>query len=113
MTANLDPSKIPLPRPCWSCGRVLDPQDRYCRYCGKGQADSAAWYYRHWGIVVLLLCLGPFALYFVWRSPAISGAAKLVYAVIGVALTLYLVHALYTLWNFYSAFLNAGPGLAY
>lgn len=108
-----DPSKIPLPRPCWACGRMLEPQDRFCRYCGKGQGDSAAWYYKHWGIIVLLLGLGPFALYFVWRSPVITRGAKLVYSAIGLAFALYLVRAFYAVWNFYTAFLNAGTGLAY
>lgn len=108
-----DPSKIPLPKPCWACGRVLDPQDRYCRYCGKGQGGSSTWYYKHWGIILLLAALGPFALYFVWRSPVISRGAKLAYAAAGIAITLYLAHALYTIWNFYTAFLNTGPNLGY
>lgn len=69
-------AKTPLPRLCWVCGRVPDPQNRYCRCCGKGQGDGTAWHYRHWGIIVRLLCLEPFARYFVWRAPAISGAAE-------------------------------------
>lgn len=113
MEQPIDPSKIPLPKPCWGCGRVLDPQDRFCRYCGKGQGDGAAWYYKHWGVIVLLAALGPFALYFVWRSPVISRGAKAAYSAVGLAFTLYLFRAFYAIWNFYSSFLNAGNSLPY
>jgi hypothetical protein len=92
---------------------MLEPQDRFCRYCGKGQGDSAAWYYKHWGIVVMLLCMGPFALFFVARSPVISRNAKFAYTAVAAVFTLYLLRAFYSVWNFYSSFLNAPSGLPY
>ncbi len=96
---------------CWSCGARLDSGDRYCRRCGAGQGECLPWYYKHLGIVLLTVCaLGPFSLFFVWRSPALSRNAKLVYAVLIVFFTLFLVDRARALRDFYQAALGLPQG---
>ncbi len=85
---------------CWGCGKYLPPQDRYCRYCGRGQGAFLTWYYRPWGIVVLtLLALGPFGLVLVWRSPRLSLPVRLVFSAAIVWMTVLLVQSAGALWN--------------
>jgi len=107
MEQPADPSKIPLPKPCWACGRVIDPQDHYCRHCGKGQADYVPWYYSHWGVCLLILGLGPFALYFVWRSPRMSQQAKYTYTAVIMIITWWLISVMYKIWAFYQTFMGS------
>lgn len=103
-------SPVPLPRPCWSCGRMIDPEDSYCRFCGRGQGGHVPWQYRHWGVIVItLLGLGPFSLFFLWRSPVISRNAKIAYTAAILAVTLYVLHMLQQLWTLYTAALGAMP----
>jgi hypothetical protein len=71
-----------LPVKCWSCQGKIGLMDNYCRYCGKGQGSHASWYYKHWGIILSALMIGPFVLFYVWRSPLISRTAKIIYTVL-------------------------------
>jgi len=75
---------------CWSCKGKIEKLDNYCRHCGKGQGDHAGWYYKHWGIILSSLMIGPFALIYVWRSPLISKTAKIIYTALFLAVTWWL-----------------------
>lgn len=84
--------------PCWSCGKLIDKVDRYCRGCGNGQGGHVPWYYRHWGIILATgLGLGPFGIWLAWRSPLISKTAKWIYT------ALILVAAWYACLSLYHA----------
>jgi len=61
---------------CWKCGAAISAQDRYCRHCGNGQGKYVKWYYQPTGILLLILLIGPFALYNVIKSPSMSKSAK-------------------------------------
>jgi len=76
---------------CWACKGNIDQPDDFCRHCGKGQGRNVLWHYKHWGVVVLFFCVGPFALYPVWRSPVISRTAKWIYTALMIAGTIYLI----------------------
>ncbi len=91
---------------CWACGTGLDVGDNYCRKCGKGQGGSIHWYYKHWGAAVLTLALGPFSLFFVWRSPVLSRNAKWAYTAVIALLTWYAARAFYGFWRFYQDMLS-------
>ena len=91
---------------CWTCGAGIDAGDNYCRKRGKGQGSSVHWYYKHWGAVVLTLALGPFSLYFVWRSPVLSRNAKLVYTAVIALFTWYAAKVFYGFWQFYLGMLG-------
>lgn len=76
---------------CWDCGKPIDAQDHFCRYCGQGQGANIVWYYRGWGIVLLTVFgLGPFSLYLVWKSPTLSLASRLALALFVFAFTAYI-----------------------
>lgn len=67
---------------CWRCKLKISPTDNYCRYCGIGQGRFAPWYYKHWGVMVSFLLIGPFNLILVWRSPSLSIKSKLIYTAV-------------------------------
>ena len=98
------------PKPCWACGAVIDTGDNYCRFCGKGQGERLPWQYKHWGVIVItLIGLGPFSLFYLWRSPVISRGAKLAYTAAILLLTFYVAEQLYRLWAVFQATLGAMP----
>lgn len=85
---------------CWSCKAAIDAEDNFCRVCGKGRGKRISWYYSHWGAIALTLLLGPFSLYFIWKSPIISHTAKWVYTAIISIITWYVAFAIYHMWVF-------------
>ena len=83
---------------CWKCKSDIGEFDNYCKYCGAGQGKHIPIYYRHIGIILLFLILGPFNLYFVWFSPALKRPAKIIYTIIFLILTgwfCYRIHLLF------------------
>ena len=40
--------------------------------CGQSK-----WYYKPWGLIIALLCVGPFALPLVWRNAKLSHEIKI------------------------------------
>jgi hypothetical protein len=84
---------------CWACGAGIPREDNYCGKCGQGQGRFVHWYYRHTGAVFLSLAAGPFALYFVWRSPVMSRCAKWGYTAAVAAITWYAVRAVMSFWE--------------
>ncbi|MDA8132555.1 MAG: hypothetical protein M0011_13710 [Elusimicrobia bacterium] len=96
---------------CWSCGAVIDQGDNYCRRCGKGQGGSVPWYYRHWGVILItLLGLGPFSLFYVWRSPLISRGGKQVYTALISLATVFVLYELHRIWLLYQSLLSGMQG---
>jgi len=96
-----------IPYSCWACGSGISSEDNYCKKCGKGQGSFVPWYYKHWGIVIITLFgLGPFSLYFIWRSPVISRNAKWLYTALIAGLTLYAGSVLYRAWMFFHSMLG-------
>lgn len=102
-----EPQNSTLPKPCWACGAVISTEDRYCRHCGKGQGGRVPWHYTHWGVIVLTLVgLGPFSLFYLWRSPVISRGAKLAYSAGIILLTLFIVDRFYRMWQSFQSLLG-------
>lgn len=94
----------PASRPCWSCGAVISGADNYCKKCGVGQGSYLPWRYKHWGVLaVTLLGLGPFSLYYVWKSPVISREARYGYTALILAFTLFVINSFYKLIAFYQS----------
>lgn len=97
----------PAPRPCWSCGAVISGEDNYCKNCGKGQAAHVSWQYKHWGVIVITLFgLGPFSLFYIWRSPVISRNAKIMYTGSILILTWFVIDLFYKAWSTAQAMLG-------
>ncbi len=85
---------------CWACGAGIPQEDNYCGKCGQGRGRFVHWHYRHVGAIFLSLAAGPFALYFIWRSPVISPAAKYAYTVAVLVATWYAASAIFSFWSF-------------
>lgn len=83
---------------CWKCKKDIGDFDNYCKYCGAGQGKYIPFYYRHWGIVLLFFLIGPFNLYFVWRSPSLKHPAKIIYTCIFLLLTIWFSYKTYLLY---------------
>ena len=82
---------------CWKCKSDIGEFDNYCKYCGAGQGKHIPLYYNHIGIILLFFILGPFNLYFVWRSPSLKIVAKIIYTLIFLSLTAWLSYKAYLL----------------
>ncbi|MDD4005489.1 MAG: hypothetical protein PHW69_09870 [Elusimicrobiaceae bacterium] len=80
---------------CWRCHKKIHDIDRYCRHCGKGQGVCVPWTYKPWGIILITLCIGPFSLWYVWRSPVLKRGAKIGFTVVLAGLTIYVAVACY------------------
>jgi len=92
---------------CWNCGEAVSAGDNYCKKCGKGQGSKVPWQYKHWGVIALtLLGLGPFSLFYIWRSPVISRKAKIAYTGAIFLLTWFVINSIYSLWNSVQAMLG-------
>jgi hypothetical protein len=67
----------------------------YCPYCGKGfeleQKPKLKWYYTDWGLIVLVLCVLPFALPVVWLNPRYKPIVKIIISIVIIALTYWTV----------------------
>jgi|GEM_PF-1898199 len=89
-----------LPASCPKCGLLLDASAAFCSRCGANQNYGKAWYYHPvWITVLALLVLGPFGLYFVWKSRLMGVAQKWVLTVLILlytAICIYYVYALTT-----------------
>ncbi len=71
---------------CWKCKADIGDFDNYCKYCGTGQGKHVSFYYKIWGMWLLYLFIGPFAIYFVVRSPVIGKWTKWIFSLIMVLL---------------------------
>jgi len=82
---------------CYRCKKEIDNNDNYCRFCGAGQGSYISWYYHIWGVWILLFVIGPFCLWFLYKSPTISKKAKIINTIL-----ILLVSALFC-YKFYIA----------
>lgn len=86
----------PMKVPCRTCGRGIDTQDLYCRWCGTRQVATDSFLYHPITILVLaLVFIGPFALILVWRAQAMRRDVRIALAAIIIA---------YSAFTFYFAY---------
>ena len=80
---------------CSRCRTAIDPQDCYCRHCGKPLQPRMGFWYDHGGVFLLTLLAGPFSLITLWMSRKLTLKSKCLWTA-GIALvSAYLVYALY------------------
>ncbi len=74
---------------CPFCSGALPDGAVKCIYCGKVLQDKPPlkWYFKTKTIVIVFLCVGPFALPLVWIHPRLSKAKKIIITVIVLILT--------------------------
>lgn len=80
---------------CNRCRQPIELTDCYCRYCGKALQPRMGFWFDHWGILLLTLCVGPFSLICVWLSRKISTTAKWIWTTAILLFSFYVVYAIY------------------
>lgn len=78
---------------CWKCKADIGEFDKYCKYCGTGQGENVSFYYKIWGIIILFFFIGPFALYFVVRSPLLKKWTKWVISILMLAVSIWFIYS--------------------
>ncbi|MDD5436945.1 MAG: hypothetical protein PHX20_05320 [Candidatus Omnitrophica bacterium] len=63
------------------------------------QKNAIKWYYKPVGILVLILAAGPFAIPFVWLSPALKKWHKIVIIAVLAVATIWLVKATVSIYR--------------
>ena len=80
---------------CYNCKKEIDDTDNYCRFCGAGQGDYISWYYKMWGVWLLFFVIGPFCLWFLYKSPYKNKTVKVINALLISALSVWFCYQFY------------------
>lgn len=80
---------------CPRCHGAIDETDCYCRHCGRPLQPRRGFWFSHWGLLLQVLCIGPFTLVCVWLSRRISWAAKWAWTAGIVLFSVYLIYGIY------------------
>jgi len=74
---------------CKHCGTLLDSSSRL-----ESAGPKTKWYFKTSALVVAFLCVGPLALPLLWFNPRFSRKSKVVWSVVIIVLSYYLVAVL-------------------
>lgn len=101
---------------CKNCGKIIDENDMYCKYCGYNQKKIGNKFWEsEFGIILLTLMIGPFSLFSLYKSRIISPNKKKFYAIFIVMFTLLFIVAmimsLRILFNYYSTIFNMNSAI--
>ncbi|BDU50833.1 zinc ribbon domain-containing protein [Haliovirga abyssi] len=76
---------------CWNCGKEINEEDKFCKYCGKEQGKKGKLHQKPMGILLEFFVIGPFCLYHLWKSPIINNRDKKIYTAIISGITIVLI----------------------
>jgi len=78
---------------CPKCGKEVDRQDKYCKFCGALLEEKPTpFYLKGWFIIIMaFVVLGPFVIPLLWKSPDFSKEIKYILTVVIIIYTLILL----------------------
>ncbi len=89
-----------MDRACLKCGKNIDIEDIYCRYCGAPQSKKEKFAYTIPGIILATLAVGPFSLYYVWKAKLLKRNTQITLTALIILFTLFSIWLIFVLLKF-------------